>query len=684
MPTRPSPNRQMDSSPANPDPRVLGQQAEAVSAGLRAVGTPVAATALVDSLRMVMAEGSIAPWADALARYGYAAHVEDRVDVGRLAADLFPCVLLGPGRPAVLTAPVRLNERATLLFVRPRLDREASTVPTSWPALLATWRPTVARAAVAAMLANVLALAAPIFSAQVYDRVLPHGLVDSLAVMAVIFFVSAFFEQVFRRLRALFIEDALHEGNVRLAMDMHRRILETRFDGTVAPSGHLMRHLQDYDAVRDGFGAAAVSLLADLPFTALFLFGLFLCDSTVALAMLGLNGAITLASLLAIRRQRLLFGELSQAATRRAQAAQESFTDPETARRVGAAALLQARFRQGTVLHAAAARTIRSLSALRGNLAMFAQNLAVLLAVGIGAWHAIDGSLSAGVVLAASMLATRFTGSVMQLVSVIPQGLSALTALEAMRKITERPTERSSSALVHRPICRGNLQLDGVTARYGGMIHPAVIDVGLSVAAGGRLAVIGPSGSGKTTLEKIVTGILVPEKGRVLLDGIEVGLIEPADLRRHIAVCPQSPPLYSGPLRANLSFDGRAGDEQMLQMLAALGGDAVMPVGMGLDFEVAEMGRNLSGGQRQLVALARTLLCPAAVLILDEPTAGLDEATEQAVIRCIDQATAGRTLIVISHRPAVVMLAPRVAVMNRGRVIRQAAREELLVRKGAR
>ncbi|CAA7625087.1 peptidase domain-containing ABC transporter [Magnetospirillum sp. SS-4] len=653
------------------DPSGLDGEARAISACLRMLGHPVAATALMDSYRMAEAEDAAAPWVVALGRYGFAAHVEDGVNPARLSTDLFPCVDLAPKGARALLMPPHEGEAGTLLFLRPRLDREATTLPTSWPALLASWKPMVIRAGLAGMLANILALAAPIFSAQVYDRVLPHGLLDSLAVMAAMFFGAALFEQVFRRLRALFVEDALHEGNVRLAMDMHRRIIETRFDGAAAPSGHLMRLLQDFDSIRDGFGAAAVSLLADLPFMALFLFGLFLCDPLIALVILGLNVLISLSTFIAIRRQRLLYKELSRAATHRAQAAQESFFDPETVRRVGAGAYLQARFRQGTALYAAAARAIRTLSAARGNLSMLAQNLSMLIAIGLGGWRAVDGDMSAGVILAATMLATRFTGATMQLVSVVPQALSAVASLDALRTVTGRPTERpEGSALIHRPVARGGLVVDGVVARYPGSSHPVLDGLDFTVEPGGRLAVVGPSGSGKTTLEKVLSGIIRPASGRVLLDGVDIALIDPADLRRHVAVCPQTPPLYSGTLRNNLSFDGQVSDDDMIQMMNALGAGGVMPMGMGLDFDVIEGGRNLSGGQRQLVALARTLLRAAPVTILDEPTAFLDEATEKRAIAGIHRAIANRTLVVISHRPAVMMLAPRVAQMERGKIVR--------------
>jgi len=650
-------------------------EAVAIAACLRSLGQAVSATALSESALMALSEGSLSVWPDALSRYGFAARVEDNVTAGRLSPDLFPCVRLGPGDPVALQRPTRDAGPATLLFIRPRLDRVAATLPTSWPALLASWRPMVLRAGLAGMLANVLALAAPVFSAQVYDRVLPHGVLDSLLVMAAMFLGAALFEQVFRRLRALFVEDALHEGNVRLAVDMHRRVVETRFEGAVAPSGHLMRLLQDYDSVRDGFGAAAVSVFADLPFMALFLFGLVLCDPVTAAAVVAFNGAVAVATLLAIRRQRLLHRELSRAATMRAQAAQESFLDPEAVRRVGAAAYLQAKFRQGTVLHAAATRAIRSLAAIRGNLSMLAQNLAILMAVGIGAWHAVDGGSTAGVVLAATMLATRFTGATMQLVAVVPQALSALASLEALRSVTNRPSERpDGAAFVHRPLAKGEMVVDCVSARYPGMAQPVIAEVNLRVAAGERLAIVGPSGSGKTTIEKVLTGIIRPEKGRVMLDGVDVAAIEPADLRRHIAVCPQNPPLYSGTLRANLCFDGTIGDDSMVQMLQALGAHEILPVGMGLDFDLAEGGRNLSGGQRQIVALTRTLLRWAPVTVLDEPTSGLDEATEKRVIACINKVCDRRTLVVISHRSAVLALAPRIAVINGGRVVRVGTR----------
>lgn len=646
-------------------------EAKAISACLRSLGHPLAASALTDSYRMAQAEAAPQPWVVVLSRHGFAAHVEPQSDPAALPDDLFPCVVVGRGGARQLMAPPSQAETVDLLFIRPLLDKAAGAVPTSWPALLASWKPMLWRAGLAGGLANLLALAAPLFSAQVYDRVLPHGLVDSLAAMAMLFLAAALFEQVFRRLRALFVEDALHEGNVRLAMDMHRRILETRFDGAAAPSGHLMRMLQDFDAIRDGFGAAAVSLLADLPFMALFLLGLFLCDPLIALVVLGLNIVVSLSTFVAIHRQKLLHRELSRAASFRAQAAQESFFDPETVRRVGAQTYLQGRFRQGTVPYAAAARAIRTLSAARGNLSMLAQNLAMLAAIGLGGWRAVEGGMSAGIILAATMLATRFTGATMQLVSVVPQALAALASLEALRTVTGRPTERPVGAsLIHRPVALGHVAVEGAVARYPGAAHPVLGGIDLAIAAGRRLAVMGPSGSGKTTLEKVLTGIIRPETGRVLLDGVDIAVIDPADLRRHVAVCPQNPPLYSGTLRSNLSLKGLVSDDDMVAMLNGLGAGGVMPVGMGLDFEVMEGGRNLSGGQRQLVALARALLQKAPVTILDEPTAALDDSTERRAIAGIHRAIANRTLVVISHRPAVAALAPRIAVMERGRIVR--------------
>lgn len=660
-------------------------EAEAIATCLRAQGHPIAVSALIDAYRLAQAEGHPAPWIEAMRRYGFAAQIADDVRADQLAAELYPCVLLAPGRPVAIARPPRQPVNACLLFLRPRLDQEAGSLPTSWGALLADWRPTVLRAGLAGLLANLLALAAPIFSAQVYDRVLPHGLLDSLATMAGLFLAAALFEQVFRRLRTLFVEEALHAGTIRLSVDMHRRVLATRFEGTAPPSGHLMRLLQDYDSLRDGFGAAAVSLLADLPFLALFLAGMVLCDPLIAGAVVLVTFGLGLATLLAIRRQRLLHRACSQAATARAQAAQEAFLDPEAARRVGAATYLQGRFAHATALYAAAARAIRGVAATRSNLSLLAQNLATLLAIGIGAWHAVETGMTAGLVLAATMLATRFTGAAMQILAVVPQGLAALAALESLRTVTARPTERpAGTAPIHRPLANGHLTVEAVTARYPGQAQPALSEISLHVAASQRLAVIGPSGSGKSTLEKVISGVIRPERGRVLLDGIDLTAIEPTDLRRHLAICPQNPVLYAGSLRANLDFNGELEDDTILAMLAALGGEQVLPVGMGLDFEVAEGGRNLSGGQRQLIAVARSLLRGAAITLLDEPSSGLDEVSEQRMIAGIDQTCVGRTLIVISHRPTVLTLAPRLAVMGRGRVLRLANTAELITAGGRR
>ncbi|KAF0112587.1 MAG: ABC-type protease/lipase transport system ATPase and permease component [Rhodospirillaceae bacterium] len=303
------------------------------------------------------------------------------------------------------------------------------------------------------------------------------------------------FEHGYRRLRSLFIEEVLLTANIALATGVHRRLLDIRFEGAGVPSGQLMRLLQDYDTVRDGFGAAAVSLLADLPFLALFLFGLFWCDPGIAGAVLLINGVVIGLAVLTMRHQAKVYKEMSRWATARAQAAHESLLDPEMARRVNAANYLHRRFRQATAVHATTGQAIRRLAALRGHIAALSQSLTLLATLGLGAWHAIDGGLSPGVILAATMLATRFTGAAMQMAGVVPQALSALTALAVMRDLMARPTERPlGQVLIHKPLCRGDLMFEAVTARYPGMRSPAVDDVSFTVQAGGRLAVTGPSG----------------------------------------------------------------------------------------------------------------------------------------------------------------------------------------------
>lgn len=655
----------------------LERDATVVAQCLRQLGWALSPAAIADGVRAAHAEGHGEPWVEALDRFGLAAHVEVVANPGALDPDLLPCVVLGQDGASLMTRTMPGLPSAPVLFLRPRLDADEAEVPTSLGALLASWRPAVWRAALAGMLANVLALAAPIFSAQVYDRVLPHGLIRTLAVVAAAFAAAALFEQVFRRLRALFVEDALHAGNVRLATSTHRRVLATRFEGATPPPGQLLRLLNDYDTIRDGFGAAAVSLLADLPFLGLFLVGLVLCDPMVALAVLAMNGLIAVLNLLTLHRQRQLHRTLSQAAARRNQATWEACADPEAARRIGATAFLQARFRQSALAHAATTRAIRILAAWRGHLGLLAQNLAVLAAVGLGGWQAINGGMSAGLIIAATMLATRFTGATMQILAVVPQGTAALVALRSVRDITSRPTERSRGNLVHKPNCEGRLTIEAVSVRYPGAPHPALTELDLRVAAGEHVAVIGPPGSGKSTLEKLITGIVSPERGRIRLDEVDLASLDPADLRRHVTTCPQQPLLFSGTVRENLTLDRHAADERIIAMLAALGGDQVMPQGMGLDFEIADGGRNLSGGQRQLLSLTRACLRPAAVMIFDEPTNGLDDATERRVVGVLNHLGRGRTLIVISHRAAVLALAQRTFSMSRGRLMpADAARPE--------
>ncbi len=336
--------------------------------------------------------------------------------------------------------------------------------------------------------------------------------------------------------------------------------------------------------------------------------------------------------------------------------------------------------------NAASAQSSLRLRTLTNSLVAWTQNVqSAVFAVVIvfGAPMVIAGDLTTGSLVAASILSSRMMAPMAQLTHVLTRWQQAKVALEGLNRIMQLPVDHpEGSQRVHLPAIRGDYQFKQASFRYSEDGAPALSGLNLTIRPGEHIAVLGRNGAGKSTLLQALAGAMDLSTGETTLDGIALPHLDPADLRRDVGLLAQHARLFHGTLRDNITLGaGQASDQEILAALSLTGAlDFVRLLPKGMDHLILEGGQGLSGGQRQSLLLSRLLLRQPQVLLLDEPTASLDDITERRLLEQLATWTQGRTLVVATHRVSLLQLVERIIVLDGGRIVIDDHRDAALAR----
>jgi len=647
----------------------------------------------------------------AAARAGMATKLQ-RVAVADIDAATLPvvlllngdkaCVLLGreqgrhrvllpeTGQGTVLLDDAELAARATglALYVRPHFRFDKRTEPASqpvqghwfWSALLAQ-RLVYKDILWAAALINVFALALPLFSMNVYDRVVPNSAFETLWALSIGVLLILGSDLLMRKLRSRFVDEASARIDVKISATLLERVLGMRLENRPESVGSFSQNLRGFEQVRDVITSTTVTALVDLPFALLFLVVIIWISPWLMIPVV-LSFAGVLAYGWVVQKKLHALAETTyRASAVRNSTLVECLTGIETIKAQGAESLIQARWERTNVHLAATNVKMRSLSS--GSIyvtSTISQLMSVVLVI-VGVYLIGEKSLTMGALVAVNMLAGRAMAPAGQIVGLLMQYQGARTALEGLEKIMATDVERPQDAtFVERRDLEGAIEFRNVVFHYPNRRENALEGVSFKIKPGEKVALIGKVGSGKSTIQRLAMGLYQPTSGAVLVDGIDLRQVDPADLRRNMGYVSQDVLLFYGSLRENIAFGMPYAEDGAIVAAAEVAGltDTVNRHPHGFDMQVGERGESLSGGQRQSVGIARAVLHNAPMLLLDEPTSAMDFSSEAQITQRLMSFASNKTVVLVTHRTSLLQLVDRVIVIDGGKVVADGPRDRIM------
>ena len=580
----------------------------------------------------------------------------------------------------------RYSGMVALIAPQLRFDARSPTVNATrsghwfWSAILRQ-RFTYKDVILGALLVNLFSIGLPIFTMNVYDRVVPNNAVETLWSLVIGISLLLIGDLVIRRLRSRLVDQASAQVDVEISASLMGQLLGIRYGERPISTGSFASNIRAFEQVRDLIASSTVIAVVDLPFVILF----FICVAWISpwLALPGLIMFICIVVFGYLIQERLhaLSESTFQSSCLRNALLVESLIGLETIKSQHAESIFQSRWEQSTRYSAKSGIQMRELSAMAISGANWFQQMSTVLLILVGVYLIFDKSLTLGGLIACSMLTNRALAPAAQIVGLLLQYQNARTALGSLETFMAKEQDRNpAQAYVEHSITNGSIEFRDVSFAYPGRQENVLHNISFRINPGERVAILGRVGSGKSTLQRLITNMYTPSSGMILLDGIDVRQLDPTETRGSVGFVSQDIMLFFGSLRENIALGKPYVDDAAILAAAQIAGltDFINAHPEGLAMAVGERGELLSGGQRQAVGIARAVLNQAPVLLMDEPTSAMDYSSEAAVSANITKFCAGRTLIVATHRSTLLTLCERIIVMDAGRIVADGPRESVM------
>ncbi|WP_044410513.1 type I secretion system permease/ATPase [Thiomicrospira microaerophila] len=525
---------------------------------------------------------------------------------------------------------------------------------------------------IASLVINLFVLANPLFVMNVYDRIVPNNALESLWVLALGVSVIYAFDVLLKYLRTYFLEVAGKKSDVIMSSRLFEQTLGLTMANRGGTVGGFANNLKEFDSIRQFFTSGTLSTLVDLPFLVIFLLVIYFIAGDIVWVPIIIIAIIALYSLMMLRPIQRSIEATYEAQNQKNAVLIESLTAMPTIKAMGVESVAQWRWEQAVGEIARTSLKAKMLQSSISRMTGFMQQMSMVAVVVAGVYMITEGDLSMGALIAAVILSQRAIAPMGQIANLVTQYEQTKTALGVLNELMQREVERPlDKHFIQHPVFEGGIEFVDVTFTYPGETTPVLKNVSFKINPGEKVGIIGRIGSGKSTIEKLVMGFYSVDSGSILVDGIDINQLDPAELRRHINYVPQDVVLFSGDIRQNIAYRAPYVEDEVILRAAKVAGvdEFVKRHPKGYGFELNEGGTNLSGGQRQSIGIARALLLDAPFLLLDEPTNAMDSKTEQDLLSRLAQHQSTSTLLLVTHKMTVLQLVDRVLVIEQGRLV---------------
>jgi ATP-binding cassette subfamily C protein LapB len=533
---------------------------------------------------------------------------------------------------------------------------------------------------IAAVMSNFLGLSSSLFIMVVYDRVVPNEAIESLIALTIGVSIALGFDFVIKTLRAHFIDKAGQRADSTIARKIFQSILQIKPKSKQQSSGAVASVVREFDTLRDFFTSATLVAIVDLPFVFFFVGVIYLIAGPLAYVPLA---AVPLVFIVGLAIQPFL-AKIASSSMKSGMSKQailiETLGGIETIKATGSGRLMSKRFENAAVEQSDLGLKNRMFSQFAINFAASIQQFAQIATIFFGVFLIQDGTITMGAMIAAVILGGRTLAPLSQLASALTRANSARQAyksLDALMKTTTTSTDTEHG--LSRPSLSGAIEFKNVTYTFPETNSPILENLSFKIEAGQKVSLVGRMGSGKSTIARLASGLIAPDKGAILLDGVDVQQINKTDFLRNVGVMLQDSWLFSGTVKENLQMGFlEYKDDHILNIAKISGVDDFIGINqLGYDLQLSERGAGLSGGQKQSINLCRALLHSPSLLILDEPTSSMDTATEATVLTRLREYISDKTLLVITHRNSVLKLVDRILVIENGSIVTDASPEQI-------
>ena len=538
---------------------------------------------------------------------------------------------------------------------------------------------------IAAMVSNFLSLTTSLFTMTVYDRIIPNGAFESLIALSIGVIIALGFDFLIKSLRARFIDVASKRADLEISRRLFDRILTLTPNEQRQKTGAMAGTIREFESLREFFNSSTLVILIDLPFVFFFIYVIYLIAGPLAYIPLI---AVPLVIIVGLGIQpflaRITKGSIESGMNKQAVLV-ETLSGLETVSATGSGKLMKKRYEDALNNQSDSGNKIRALSMFIINFAASVQQYAQVAAIFYGVYLIVDGTITQGALIGAVILGGRIMSPLSQLANTLTKVNGAIAAYKNLSKLIGKSYNSAANlSPISRPSFGGEVEFKNVSFKFEDASQPVIKNLSFKIMEGQKVALVGKMGSGKSTLSRLVAGIYEPTEGAILIDGVDVRQIDPSDTRKNIGIMLQESWLFSGTIRENIQMGFNEYDDEHLLRICKIScvDDFVGAHPKGYDLEIKERGVGLSGGQRQTINLARSLIHDPKILLLDEPTSSMDQGTEKKVVDSLKVSCEKKTMLIVTHRNPIFSMVDRVLVLENGQIVADQTPEQLGIKKG--